>query len=302
MIMDKISVTVNSDCENMRLDRFLADNAQGFSRERLKILFEEKNVFVNGVPAKASLKLKSGCLVEAVLPQVRELCLEAENIPINIVYEDDDIAVVDKPEGMVVHPANGNPSGTLVNALMYHLDHLSAINGVIRPGIVHRIDKETSGLLVIAKNDDAHNKLSEQFAVHSITRGYTAIVHGIIDNNRGVIDAPIGRNPNDRKAFCVTAQNSKRAVTHYEVVNRYNDYTHLNLTLETGRTHQIRVHMRYIAHPIVGDKVYGYDRTIDRNFTGQLLHAYLLGFIHPGTGEYVEFRSDIPQRFNSLLK
>lgn len=300
--MEKIVIKVESSCDNMRLDKFLADNADGFSRESLKVLFDEKSVLVNGTPQKASFRVKEGFVVEASLPDTKQLDVTAENIPINIVYEDDDIAIVDKAEGMVVHPANGNPSGTLVNALMYHLDHLSAINGVIRPGIVHRIDKETSGLLVIAKNDEAHNKLSEQFAVHSITRGYSAIVHGIISSDKGVIDAPIGRNPLDRKAFCVTAQNSKRAVTHYEVVNRYDNYTHINLTLETGRTHQIRVHMKYISHPIVGDKLYGYDRAIDKQFTGQLLHAYLLGFIHPRTGEYVEFRSELPKRFDWLVK
>lgn len=300
--MDKIVIKVESSCDNMRLDKFLADNADGFSRESLKVLFDEKSVLVNGTPQKASFRVKEGFVVEASLPDTKQLDVTAEDIPINIVYEDDDIAIVDKAEGMVVHPANGNPSGTLVNALMYHLDHLSAINGIIRPGIVHRIDKETSGLLVIAKNDEAHNKLSEQFAVHSITRGYSAIVHGIIPSDKGVIDAPIGRNPLDRKAFCVTAQNSKRAVTHYEVVNRYDDYTHINLTLETGRTHQIRVHMKYISHPIVGDKLYGYDRAIDKQFTGQLLHAYLLGFIHPRTGEYVEFQSELPKRFDWLVK
>ena len=299
--MEKSIFTVSPGQEGTRADRFLADSVEGFSRESLKESFEKGLVTVDGKSIKPSLKLKAGTVLEAVLPDTGVLDVVAQDIPIDIVYEDDDIAIVDKPAGMVVHPANGNEDGTMVNALMYRLDHLSAINGVIRPGIVHRIDKDTSGLLVVAKNDKAHAALSEQFRVHSITRRYTAIVSGVLPNEKGTIDAPLGRDPYDRKAFTVTLKNSKNAVTHYEVIKRYDGYTHIDVSLETGRTHQIRVHMKYIGHPIVGDKLYGRNTALDKRFDGQLLHAYLLGFIHPSTGEYVEFRSEIPERFRTLL-
>ena len=292
---------VEKDGEGERADRFLANHLDGFSREKLKKVFDAGSVEVNGVAVKPSFKLKENDFLSAYLPEDEVLDVKAENIELNIVYQDGDIAVIDKPAGMVVHPANGNPNGTMVNALMYHIDNLSAINGVVRPGIVHRIDKETSGLLVVAKNDEAHNALAAQFAVHSITRAYKAVVHGNFSTQRGTIDAPIGRDLNNRKAFCVTLKNSKRAVTHYEVVKNLDGYSLLDVTLETGRTHQIRVHMKYISHPIVGDKLYGLNTDLDRPYNGQLLHAYLLGFVHPRSKEYVEFRSELPARFDKLL-
>ncbi|MBO4359845.1 MAG: RluA family pseudouridine synthase [Eubacteriaceae bacterium] len=300
--MEKIILTVSREEAGMRSDRFLADHAGGFSRQSLKESFDSGMVTLAGRPVKPSLKLREGDVIEAVLPDTAVLDAVPQDIPLDIVYEDADIAVVDKPAGMVVHPANGNFDGTMVNALMYHLDSLSAINGVIRPGIVHRIDKDTSGLLVVAKNDRAHEALAEQFRVHSITRRYTALLNGILSEKRGTIDAPIGRDPANRLAFTVTARNSKRAVTHFETAGLYEGFTHVYVTLETGRTHQIRVHMKYIGHPVIGDPLYSGGTELDRMFDGQLLHACTLGFIHPSTGEYVEFESPIPERFNILLK
>ena len=236
-----------------------------------------------------------------ILPQVKNDEVTAEDIPIDIVYQDNDIAVINKPQGMVVHPACGNYTGTLTNGLMYHLDSLSAINGTVRPGIVHRIDKDTSGLLVVAKNDIAHNKLAAQFKEHTITRAYKAVVHGIVPNEKGIIDAPIGRSPSNRKMMCVTQKNSKNAVTHYEKLGINDRFSYLKLVLETGRTHQIRVHMKYIGYPVVGDRLYGYNRKDDMIFEGQLLHAYLLGFKHPNSGKYIEFRSVVPEYFNKVF-
>lgn len=298
----KAEFVVEKDGEGGRADKFLANNLDGFSRERLKKVFDSGCVLVNGIAVKPSFKIKEKDKITAYLPDDEILDVKAENIELNIVYQDEDIAIIDKPAGMVVHPANGNTNGTMVNALMYHIDNLSAINGVVRPGIVHRIDKETSGLLVVAKNDEAHNALAAQFAVHSITRAYKAVVHGNFSALKGTVDAPIGRDLNDRKAFCVTLKNSKRAVTHYEVEKNYEGYSLLDVTLETGRTHQIRVHMKYISHPIVGDKVYGLNTELDKPYNGQLLHAYLLGFIHPRSQKYVEFRSELPARFDKLLR
>ena len=298
----RISLTVPAEAEGQRADRFLASSVEDFSRESLKSSFDSGSVTMDGRAVKPSLRLKAGMVLEAVLPEKRILEAVPQDLPIDIVYEDGDIAVVDKPAGMVVHPAGGNEDGTLVNALMFRLDGLSAINGVIRPGIVHRIDKDTSGLLVIAKNDAAHEKLSEQFRVHSITRRYMAVVSGDLSDARGTIDAPIGRDERDRKAFTVTARNSKRAVTHYSVIKRFGEYTLVDLSLETGRTHQIRVHMKYIGHPVVGDPLYGRHTELDRRFDGQLLHAYRLGFIHPSTGEYIEFTSPMPERFKVLTE
>ena len=300
--MEKIVLTVTPAEEGMRADRFLADHAEGFSRQSLKESFESGLVTVGGKEAKPSLRLRGGDTLEAVLPSLSVLDVRPQDIPIDIVYEDPDVAVVDKPAGMVVHPAGGNPDGTLVNALMYRLDSLSAINGVIRPGIVHRIDKDTSGLLVVAKNDRAHEALAEQFRVHSITRRYTALINGLLPERKGTVDAPIGRDPSDRLRYTVTLKNSKRAVTHYESAGLYEGFTHIYLTLETGRTHQIRVHMKYIGHPVIGDPLYSSGTALDGMFDGQLLHACTLGFIHPSTGGYMEFHSPIPERFNILLK
>lgn len=292
---------VTEEKQNIRCDKFLSDNLEDFSRESLKKLFKEGEVFLNDEKVKPSRKLIAGERVKVNLPEPEVLDVIAENIPINIVYEDEDVVIVDKPQGMVVHPANGNYSGTLVNALMYHVKDLSSINGVIRPGIVHRIDKDTSGLLIIAKNDNAHNHLAAQFKEHSINRRYKTICHGIIHENSGTIDAPIGRDKIKRKEMCVTQSNSKRAVTHFDVIKRYDKYTFLDVHLETGRTHQIRVHLKYISHPVIGDKVYGLNSQIDRPFKGQLLHAYKLGFIHPKTNEYMEFNSELPDYFYELL-
>lgn len=299
--MDKRSFTVDISQKGIRLDKYLSLKIEGFSREKLKELFFSEDVLLNGKKAKPSVKVNENDIVTVNIPQIKELEIKKENIPIDVIYEDKDVIVVNKPQGMVVHPADGNYDKTLVNALLYHCENLSAINGVIRPGIVHRIDKDTSGLIIAAKNDKAHNHLALQFKEHTITRSYRAIVHGIIGENEGIIDAPIGRNPIKRKEMCVIQKNSKNAVTHFKVIERLENYTFLALRLETGRTHQIRVHMKYIFHPVVGDKLYGYNRSIDKKFSGQLLHAYELGFIHPTTNEYMHFSCDIPEYFYDIL-
>lgn len=292
---------VSDDYEGIRADKFIADAVESFSREKLKEIFDEKNVSIGGKAAKPSQKVRTGDVVRVLLPETYELELLPQNIPLRIVYQDEDIVIVDKPQGMVVHPAPGVSDGTMVNALLYHIDSLSAINGVIRPGIVHRIDKDTSGLLVVAKNDRAHRFLAVQFAQHSITRAYSTVVHGVMENDKGTVDAPLGRDPHNRKAMAVTEKNNKRAVTHYSVIKRYQNYTHLDVRLETGRTHQIRVHMKYIGHPVIGDRTYGRNTPLDNQFAGQLLHAYLLGFLHPSTGEYMQFTSELPDYFKSVI-
>ncbi len=299
--MEKLLFVVEKEYESTRSDVFLANHIDNFSREKLRDVFENGGVMIEKIVIKPSRRLKTGEKISVEVPEIIKTNVEAENIPIDIVYQDEDIVIVNKPQGMVVHPAAGNQNATLVNALLYHIDTLSGINGVIRPGIVHRIDKDTSGLLVVAKNDKAHKCLASQFAVHSITRRYSAIVHGRMENNEGTIDAPIGRDINNRKAFCVTPKNSKRAVTHYRVNKVYEDYTHIDISLETGRTHQIRVHMKYIRHPVVGDKLYSYDDKYDRMFSGQLLCAYKLGFMHPTSGKYVEFECPLPDSFSVIL-
>ena len=299
--MEERIITAKKQDEGKRADRFLADSLEDISRERIKKLFGSKDVTIENVTIKPSRKIKEGDKVRVKVPEPEVLEVVPEDIPLNIVYEDEDVIVVDKKQGMVVHPANGNYTGTMVNALMFHADSLSAINGVIRPGIVHRIDKDTSGLLVVAKNDRAHQHLAEQFREHSITRAYKTVCHGIINENEFTVDAPIGRHRVKRKEMCVTETNSKRAVTHARVIRRYNGYTFLDVNLETGRTHQIRVHLKYINHPVVGDRLYGRDTALDRKFEGQLLHAYKLGFIHPSSGEYIEFESELPDYFSEIL-
>ena len=299
--MEEKIIIVDKDSENKRCDKFLSEKIDDFSRERLKKLFKDGNVTIDGKFIKSSRKVLPGEKISVILPDPIILDIIPEDISINIVYEDDDVVIVDKPQGMVVHPANGNYTGTLVNALMYHVKDLSTINGVIRPGIVHRIDKDTSGLLIVAKNDNSHNHLAKQFKEHSINRHYKAICHGLINENSATVDAPIGRDKIKRKEMCVTEKNSKHAITHFDVIDRFNDFTFVDCHLETGRTHQIRVHMKYINHPIVGDKVYGYNRKVDNQFKGQLLHAYKLGFIHPRTNEYMEFNSEIPEYFYKLI-
>ena len=284
-----------------RLDSFVSENA-GVSRSRAVRLIEEENVTVNSNSVTKNYKLKIGDIVRVTIPEAKPLEIKAENIPLDIVYEDEHLLVVNKPKGMVVHPAVGNYEGTLVNALMHHCgDTLSGINGILRPGIVHRIDKDTSGLLMVAKNDTAHNFLAAQIKEHSFYREYEAIVYGNIKTDKGRIDAPIGRHPVNRKQMTVTDKNSKEAVTHFEVIQRLNGFTHIKCRLETGRTHQIRVHMSYIGHSVAGDEVYG-PRKVIKELNGQCLHAKKLGFVHPVTREYMEFSSQLPEYFVDFKK
>lgn len=292
---------VFSGGENRRLDVYTA-SVCGCTRSFAAHLIENGNVNVNGSPAAKNCRLKPGDAVAVILPDPEKYTAEPENIPLDIVYEDSDLLVVNKPKGMVVHPAAGNKSGTLVNALLYHCGGgLSGINGVMRPGIIHRIDKNTSGLLLVAKNDNAHNFLSAQIKEHSLTRQYEAVVYGNIKQDEGTVNAPIGRHPVKRKQMAVTQKNSKDAVTHYKVIERFGAFTHVRLRLETGRTHQIRVHMAYIGNPVAGDDVYGPRRCIT-SLGGQCLHARTLGFIHPATHTYMEFTSDLPEYFTCFLK
>lgn len=292
---------VYKGAENIRLDVFVSKCAE-ITRSRSALLIIQGNVSVNGVKAAKNTKLKHGDRIVIMLDEPIPYEVLPENIPLDIVYEDSNLLVVNKPKGMVVHPAAGNYSGTLVNALMFHCKaSLSGINGVMRPGIVHRIDKNTSGLLIVAKNDSAHNFLAEQIKAHSFTREYEAVVYGNLKNDSGTIDAPIGRHPTKRKQMAVTARNSKSAVTHYKVIERLNGFTHVALRLETGRTHQIRVHMAYIGHPVAGDDVYGPKKVIS-SLSGQCLHAKKIGFIHPASGEYMEFDSPLPEYFIGFLK
>ncbi|MDD6346090.1 MAG: RluA family pseudouridine synthase, partial [Oscillospiraceae bacterium] len=270
------------------------------TRSAVQNLIDKDKITVNNKIVSKNYKLREGDIISVEIPDPENLDVTAENIPLDIVYEDDDLLIVNKPKGMVVHPAHGNYTGTLVNALLYHCkDSLSGINGVIRPGIVHRIDKNTSGLLIVAKNDISHVRLSEQIKAHSFTREYEAIACGYFKDKSGTVDAPIGRHHTDRKKMCVTYENSKNAVTHYEVIKQYGGYAHLRLRLETGRTHQIRVHLSYINHPVLGDDVYGKPY---KGIDGQCLHARKIGFIHPTTGEYMEFTSELPEYFQKILR
>ncbi len=297
--MEKLSAVYEG--ESKRIDVFTAE-VSGVTRSRAATLLSEGSVLLNGKVANKNAKLKNGDMVEITLPDPVSYDITAENIPIDIVYEDSDLLVVNKPKGMVVHPAAGNYSGTLVNALMYHCgDSLSGINGVMRPGIVHRIDKNTSGLLMVAKNDIAHNSLAEQIKEHSFTREYEAVVYGNLKEDTGVIDAPIGRHPVKRKQMAVISENSKNAVTEYTVIKRLNGFTHIRLKLHTGRTHQIRVHMAYIGHPVAGDDVYGPKKVITK-LGGQCLHARKIGFVHPKTNEYMEFSSELPIYFEKFVR
>lgn len=283
-----------------RLDAFLSERVEGQSRSYIQKLIEQEQVLVNGKVSKSNYKLRIDDKVEINIPDPVPLKVKAEEIALNIVYEDEDVIVINKPQGMVVHPAHGNYTGTIVNALLSHCDNLSGINGVMRPGIVHRIDKDTSGIIVIAKNNDAHVSLSEQLKEHSITRRYNALVEGQLKHGSGTIETLIGRNPKDRKEMAVVARNGKRAVTHYKVLEQFDSFSFIEAQLETGRTHQIRVHMSHIGHPIVGDPLYGYKKQrFETN--GQLLHARVLGFVHPRTGEYMEFEADLPDYFEKIL-
>ena len=298
--MKKIVITSKVD-EPLRVDKYLTFEIDAISRSSIAKHIENGDVLINGKKVSKSCKVMPSDEIEVFLHDPKELTVEAQDIPLDIVYEDDDILVVDKPKGMVVHPAHGNYEHTLVNALLFHCkDSLSGINGILRPGIVHRIDKNTSGLLVVAKNDISHRGLSDQIREHSIKREYRAVVYGNIKEDRGVIDKPIGRNKDNRKKMCVTLDNSKNALTRYEVIKRYGDFTYIRCILETGRTHQIRVHMSYIGHPLAGDDVYGPKKVI-KELNGQCLHAYLLGFVHPVSGESLEFTCDPPLSFTNFL-
>lgn len=298
-----MSETVRLNCsaedKGKRIDKFISDNIAELTRSAVQNIIEAEAVAVDGRTAAKNYKIRGGEEIIVNIPEPQPMDAVPENIPLEIVYEDNDLLVVNKPKGMVVHPAHGNYTGTLVNALLYHCgDSLSGINGVIRPGIVHRIDKNTSGLLIVAKNDAAHIHLAAQIKAHSFTREYEAVACGYFKDSEGTIDAPIGRHKTDRKKMCVTAENSRNAVTHYSVVRQYGGYAHVRLRLETGRTHQIRVHLAYIGHPILGDDVYG--RTY-KGLDGQCLHARKIGFIHPTTGEYLEFTSELPKYFSAVL-
>lgn len=298
---DAVIFTVLAENAGDRIDKFISEKSESLSRSAAAKIIEEQGVTVNGSVVSKNYKCKENDKIVLIVPQAKPLDVEAENIPLDIVYEDNDLLVVNKPKGMVVHPAPGNYSGTLVNALLYHCkDSLSGINGVLRPGIVHRIDKDTSGLLIVAKNDIAHAGLARQIKEHSFSREYECVVHGNIKDDEGTIRLPIGRNPKDRKKMAVVYKNSKDAVTHYRVIKRYGQFTHIRCRLETGRTHQIRVHMAYMGHPVAGDEVYGPKR-VQKGLNGQCLHAKHIGFVHPKTGLWLEFESDLPDYFTSFL-
>lgn len=287
-----------------RIDKFLSCRLEEVSRSYIQKLIKEGHVSVNGKPVKANYKLGAGDEISVEIPEAKEPDILPEDIPLDILYEDQDILVVNKPKGMVVHPAAGHYSGTLVNALMYHCkDSLSGINGVMRPGIVHRIDMDTTGSLLVCKNDEAHRILAEQLKEHTIRREYHAFVYGNIKEDTGTVDAPIGRHPTDRKKMSINHKNGKQAVTHYEVLERFGNFTYIRCRLETGRTHQIRVHMASLHHPLLGDEVYGpSSRPPFPGLKGQVLHAKILGIYHPATGEYMEFDAPLPQYFVDLLQ
>lgn len=291
------------DGSGLRIDRYLSDNLQELSRSYLQKLLKDGGVRVNGKAVKSNYKVCDGDLIVLEIPEAVEPDIEAEPMNLEILYEDADILLVNKPKGMVVHPAAGHYTGTLVNGLMAHCKgQLSGINGVMRPGIVHRIDMDTTGVLIVCKNDRAHSAIAEQLKVHSITRKYYAIVHGTIKDEEGCIHAPIGRHPADRKKMSINEKNGKDAITHYRVLRRFRRFTYVECQLETGRTHQIRVHMASIGHPLLGDTVYGPSKCPFSGLQGQTLHAGVLGIVHPVSGEYMEFHAPLPEYFDILLK
>ncbi len=299
--MEKFLVS-EEDC-GVRVDKYLSLVCDGMSRSYLQKLQKAGKVLVNGKPEKASYVVQDQDAVELEVPEAVEPEILAEPMDLEILYEDQDIILINKPKGMVVHPAAGHYTQTLVNGLMYHCkDQLSGINGVLRPGIVHRIDMDTTGVLIACKNDMAHNSIAAQLKEHSITRRYQAIVHGVVKEDEGTVDAPIGRHPNERKKMSINHKNGREAVTHYRVLNRFKQYTHVECRLETGRTHQIRVHMASIHHPLLGDQVYGPARCPVPGLEGQTLHAGILGIHHPRTGEYMEFMAPLPEYFEKLLR
>ena len=298
--MEKLFFTIEKGGE--RIDKYLSEQLEDMTRSHIQKLIKENMVRVNGMAVKSNFKLSASDQIEVEIPELKEPDILPENIPLDILYEDQDILVVNKPKGMVVHPAPGHYTGTLVNAIMYHCkDNLSGINGVLRPGIVHRIDMDTTGSLLICKNDRAHQALAEQLKEHSITRKYHAIVHGRLKEDEGTIDKPIGRHPIDRKKMSVHCTNGREAITHYRVLKRFQQFTYIECQLETGRTHQIRVHMSSIGHPILGDQIYG-PAKCPYKLQGQTLHAKVLGITHPITGEYMEFDAPLPEYFQALLE
>jgi len=297
--MEKLEFRVEESNSGIRLDKFLTQCLEEKSRSYIQGIIEKENASVQGMVKKSNYIVKYGDIVYITIPDPEELNLKAEDIPLDILYEDSDIIVVNKKQGMVVHPASGVYSGTLVNALLNHCRDLSGINGILRPGIVHRIDKDTSGVIVVAKNDNSHNLLASQLKEHSMTRVYYALVEGVLKNDEGIIDTNLGRHPVEKIKISVVKE-GKNAVTHYRVIKRYKANTLVECTLETGRTHQIRVHMAYIGHPLVGDPVYGFKKQ-RFNLEGQLLHAKKLGFIHPTLNKYMEFDAPLPNYFQKVL-
>ena len=293
-----VQVTVAEEQKNERIDKFVAGINNEWSRTQVQEWIKDDVVTVNGKAVKGNYKVRENDEITVTIPEPEELDIQPEDMNLEIYYEDADVLVVNKPRGMVVHPAPGHTSGTLVNGLMHHCTDLSGINGVMRPGIVHRIDKDTSGLLMVAKNDMAHESLVNQLVAKTVTRRYKAIVHGVIPHDKGTIDAPIARDKKERQSMTVD-ENGKHAVTHFQVLERFKDFTLVECRLETGRTHQIRVHMKYIGYPLAGDPKYGPKKTLDMN--GQALHAGILGFDHPRTGEYIQFEAPIPEVFEDAL-
>lgn len=299
-MVDKFEITVQKKDSGMRLDKFLIDNMDSHSRSFIQRLVQEAFISVNGKPSKKNFRVKEGDIIAVTIPKPRSPVVEAADIPLDIVYEDSWLLVVNKPAGMAVHPAPGNTAGTLVNALLYRYDNLPQCNGAARPGIVHRLDKDTTGLLVVAKNGEAYKSLVGQFKARSVNRRYIALVRGKIHENEGTIEAPIGRHRTNRKKMTVTAEGARYALSRFSVIRRYRGYTLVEIKLETGRTHQIRVHLQYIGHPIIGDTKYG--RPDALGVTDLMLHAAVLGFIHPKKGEYIEFQLEMPRHFKKVLE
>lgn len=299
--MPSLTLVITQECANIRIDKCVSEAFTDYSRSYLQKMIKDQQLLVNGKPIKAGYQSNEGDVVTMEVPDLVVPEIVAENIPLTILYEDTDVIVVDKPKGMVVHPDHTHHSGTLVNALMYHCKDLSGINGVMRPGIVHRIDMNTTGSIIACKNDYAHNQIAAQLKEHSINRRYIAIVHGVIKEDEGTIHAPIGRHKTNRKKMAINEQNGKDAITHYKVLKRFRNYTYIECQLETGRTHQIRVHMASIHHPLLGDDVYCSLKCPYPNLIGQTLHAKVLGFLQPTTGKYIEVIAKTPEYFENLL-